>query len=321
MEASRNPADRFTEKLERRLTASEVLGRDVDFHIPEHYEGPYADASPEALELERYVLELRGDLPGDLDPCHCTTGAWYLRKEFSGIEIQGFLEGENPEARTAWLAGGHDFAVKDGRYIIDPWAVDSLPSDEGAARKYVHDLQDPRDAREIDRLYGDQAAWTSISEFDSPRYREYGDYDDETLVDLAAHGKPGAFNELERRGLSLPEDFEIKGERCIYLAQCDVFRRRYDGGEEAWHEMMAKKEPVSATEFKAMCDASALLDDDETLEDRMAEYPDAGYYRSEVAGLPCYFLQHAGFEFIFLRESDSKRLIRLEQEKRTRILR
>ena len=82
-----------------------------------------------------------------------------------------------------------------------------------------------------------------------------------------------------------------------YLGQCD--RLRMCGDEESWQTMMAQKQPISKEEFETRCDLSQLLEDDETLDDFIAGDPDAAFYKSVWGDKPAYFIQTAGFEFIF----------------------
>lgn len=52
---------------------------------------------------------------------------------------------------------GHDFAIVDGRYLVDGWAkvFESRP-------RAVLDLLDPADQEEIHTYYGDPALWRSF---------------------------------------------------------------------------------------------------------------------------------------------------------------
>lgn len=50
--------------------------------------------------------------------------AMIKRKVGSRIKIFGFSGDENPTAGILELHGGHDFAVLDERFIIDPWLVE-----------------------------------------------------------------------------------------------------------------------------------------------------------------------------------------------------
>jgi len=87
----------------------------------------------------------------------CTNWAMQVRDAFGAarVKIVGFDENEGACAEGG---GGHDFAIVDGRYIVDGWAKDW----EGSADRAVHDLQDPADADEIARLYGPREGWETV---------------------------------------------------------------------------------------------------------------------------------------------------------------
>ena len=67
--------------------------------------------------------------------------------------------------------------------------------------------------------------------------------------------------------------------------------------------MIRDARPVSAQVFLAHVDMMPLLDEGETAESFLAEAlrsdPAAGVYRSWWGNTRCWFLQTAGFEFIF----------------------
>lgn len=80
-----------------------------------------------------------------------------------GGEIFGWAAGTNP---TSVIAGptngarldtgqGHDFAIIDGRYLVDPWAKHTECSSDRAA----FDLDDPLDRARVRQLYGDPRTW------------------------------------------------------------------------------------------------------------------------------------------------------------------
>jgi len=81
-----------------------------------------------------------------------------------------------------------------------------------------------------------------------------------------------------------------------YIGQCDKLRR--SGCEEAWQEMVKSRSQVSLEEFSSKVDWSSFTDEESVEEFGLGD-PDLSYYKSTWYGLPCYFIQHAGFEFIF----------------------
>ena len=74
------------------------------------------------------------------------------------VKILGFFTEENPASEVAKIAGGHDFALLDNRYIVDPWIRDV----ESISNRAVYDTKNPADAAEIQRLYGPASAWKRV---------------------------------------------------------------------------------------------------------------------------------------------------------------
>ncbi|SDG95895.1 hypothetical protein SAMN05216466_106188 [Paraburkholderia phenazinium] len=74
------------------------------------------------------------------------------------VTVVGFWGEDNPTSRIGQDAGGHDFAVIDGRWIVDPW-LRLVWGDEA----WVFDLNDPADAAAIAQLYGDRDRWEPAS--------------------------------------------------------------------------------------------------------------------------------------------------------------
>lgn len=86
-----------------------------------------------------------------------------------------------------------------------------------------------------------------------------------------------------------------------YFTQCDKWRIRYVEGESLWHKMMRNKRPITVEAIKSKAELQDLLDDDETIEEFIADDPDAGFYLSHLGSEYVLFIQTAGFEFIFTR--------------------
>lgn len=94
----------------------------------------------------------------------CTSWARYvMRIEGDGVHLYGFFDDDNPGSEIANLCGGHDFAVVDGRFIVDPW----VKHVEGLSGRCVFDLDDPSDAEAITRLYGDRCRWKRGTELEA----------------------------------------------------------------------------------------------------------------------------------------------------------
>jgi len=86
-----------------------------------------------------------------------------------------------------------------------------------------------------------------------------------------------------------------------YLGQCDRLRCD-DIGERNWHRMIDNHTKVSMEEFMGQCDWKAIVDEDEeNLDDFIAGDPEAYFAKSVWGNKYCYYLMHAGFEFIFVK--------------------
>jgi hypothetical protein len=86
----------------------------------------------------------------------CTTWAAYVRRlEGPRAKLYGIDSDDIPESEIVDFYGGHDFAVVDDRFIVDGFAVNVF----GCSRQAVFDLQDPADAPDIRRLFGDPSRW------------------------------------------------------------------------------------------------------------------------------------------------------------------
>lgn len=86
----------------------------------------------------------------------CTNYAIHIARALPGrVRLFGYYEEDNPTARTAQAVGGHDFAVVDDRFIVDPW----IRLVESMSDRIFFDLDDPTDAAIIADLYGDRARW------------------------------------------------------------------------------------------------------------------------------------------------------------------
>jgi len=94
-------------------------------------------------------------LPDGRRAASCADCAYYIRSLEPNTAIYGFWSRENTGWAGAILVDGHDFAVVDGRYIVDPWIVET----ERLSDRAVFDLKNPVDQAEVRRLYGDRKSW------------------------------------------------------------------------------------------------------------------------------------------------------------------
>ncbi len=75
---------------------------------------------------------------------------------------------------------------------------------------------------------------------------------------------------------------------------CDKLCRKE--GVEVKNAMVAAGKPVTREEFVKNC---AYSEDMFESESQMLDDPTHGFFKSTLQGQPCYYMQYAGFEFIF----------------------
>lgn len=101
------------------------------------------------------------ELPNGGSGVCCTDYARLVAQRLPGrVEIYGFHNEDNPTSRVAREeihSGGHDFAVVDSRWLVDPWLV--LVASEG--EQLVFDLLDPTDNTLIGDIYGPLECWST----------------------------------------------------------------------------------------------------------------------------------------------------------------
>ncbi|MBU2768766.1 hypothetical protein HAP94_22030, partial [Acidithiobacillus ferrivorans] len=101
--------------------------------------------------------------PDDTSAITCTNYALQIRKALPDhvVQIVGFENEHNPDCavvREDWHQDGHDFAIVDHRWLVDPWA--RLVA--GTRDHIVYDLQ--VDARLVAETYGDPLKWETTGE-------------------------------------------------------------------------------------------------------------------------------------------------------------
>lgn len=92
----------------------------------------------------------------------CTDYAVFIYKALLGrVRIFGFANEENPDCQIVldqMHPGGHDFAVVDDRYLVDPWCLLVVGEDW----QVVYDMHQPDDAALVVLRYGPQQCWTRM---------------------------------------------------------------------------------------------------------------------------------------------------------------
>lgn len=112
-------------------------------------------------------------LPDGSSATCCTSYAIHVYKALPGrVQIFGFENEKNPTSRVAreeLHPYGHDFAVVDGRYLVDPWVKLVLGVETAPV---VFDMQQVAGAAEVLDVYGPQSCWermVSVEQQNQPK--------------------------------------------------------------------------------------------------------------------------------------------------------
>ena len=88
--------------------------------------------------------------------CVCTNCARYVVQKVGGIVV-GFGEGTNPTSHKEFV-DGHDFALVEGRYLVDIWGKFFA----GTSNNAVIDLENKIELKNKLTLYGEIKTWTVL---------------------------------------------------------------------------------------------------------------------------------------------------------------
>jgi hypothetical protein len=72
--------------------------------------------------------------------------------------VVGYYHADNPTARVGETEYGHDFAITEDRFLVDPWLFHYYGDSP------VLDLDAPADRAEAVARYGPQEKWESLLE-------------------------------------------------------------------------------------------------------------------------------------------------------------
>jgi hypothetical protein len=71
----------------------------------------------------------------------------------------GYRIEDSKDQRIGNDSGGHDFAIVDKRYIVDPWPNEVLLDKNHYG---VYDLEDVKDYELIIKMYGNPSTWEKV---------------------------------------------------------------------------------------------------------------------------------------------------------------
>jgi hypothetical protein len=113
------------------------------------------DRESRKRRLERFSRNER-IFPGEEHAtAHCGACARTIADRFDG-EVRGYWHEDNPTARVGEAEGGHDFAITEDRFLVDPWLFQYYGDSP------VLDLTDPAGQAEAAARYGPEENWTLV---------------------------------------------------------------------------------------------------------------------------------------------------------------
>lgn len=152
--------------LEARFGTDEALGVAIRLDDTDEIV-PVADYEKRYSHLGR--MERPGGesiFPDGSSAVCCTNYAAQIFRAYPGrVKIVGFANEDNPlskVAREEIHPGGHDFALLDERYLVDPW-IRLVPLED---EQIVFDLSKDSDAAKALDIYGPPACWVQLVEFE-----------------------------------------------------------------------------------------------------------------------------------------------------------
>lgn len=126
--------------------------------------------APDTIPDRRHPEEECWVFPDGWASAICSNWARYAMRIHGAdrCQIFGFFYEEMPQSAIAREYGGHDFAVVDGRYLVDGWARHVACITTTA----VFDLDDPANLDEVTRLFGPREIWPRNRELEAAVIQE-----------------------------------------------------------------------------------------------------------------------------------------------------
>jgi phospholipid N-methyltransferase len=226
------------------------------------------------------------------DAVICTNCAiQVVRKLGKRAQIWGFSETDNPTARVVREAEtGHDFAVVDDRYIVDPWiklVASLLP-------RAVYDMQDQADAKLVAEWYGPREKWGRLEEAEqmaSINYDENGG-----RVEKPAESAPA---ERPSLNLTAQTEDELKAEDLKRAKELEEKRARENAPPPEEFTLTGSSRPADEAAARGqneLFDQGALFRKQQAEASKPAESPKPGETSIEDLRLSMkpYIDEHTG---------------------------
>ena len=148
--------------FEKHFGTDEALGVSLVDNRGRHYTPAQADALYN--EYGSNMPDLCSEFPDGTSAITCTNYAIQMARKLQGrTQIFGFANEDNPDSRVAKEKihpGGHDFAVVDNRWLVDPW----IRLVAGESGPICFDMDDENDAALVLETYGPQECWKRMSQ-------------------------------------------------------------------------------------------------------------------------------------------------------------
>jgi hypothetical protein len=116
------------------------------------------DRAARKKRLERFARSEKIFPGGDHPTGNCTACARIVTDRFGG-DVKGYYHSDNPTARVGEVEYGHDFAVTEDRFLVDPWLFHYY------AETPVLDLTEPAGQAEAIARYGPEANWKPLPDW------------------------------------------------------------------------------------------------------------------------------------------------------------
>ena len=147
--------------VEARFGSDDALG--IMMEAAEGVRYPIDVADTMYMQLGDAMPDMNSVFPDGTSATVCTNYAMHVLRDLGDrVKIFGFPNERNRNCRVVrdqLHPGGHDFALVDERYIVDPW----IRLVACACQQICFDLEDEADRAAAADWYGSRKCWTRMS--------------------------------------------------------------------------------------------------------------------------------------------------------------